>query len=185
MEEQIHTLFGLQLPSLRMSQKIPSSRDCSQMKPTTQFSNEFDILYSVQFSHSVMSDSATPQTAARQASLSITNSRNLLKLTSIESVMPSNHLILCRPLLLPPSIFPSISIFANQSILRIRWSSIEVSASASALPMNIQDLFPLGWTGWISLLSKGLSRVFSSTTAQKHQLFCTQPSLWSNSQIHT
>ena len=70
---------------------------------------------------SVMSDSATPWAAARQASLSITNSQSLPKLMSIESVMPSNHLILCRPLLLPPSIFPSIRVFSNESALRIRW----------------------------------------------------------------
>ena len=76
---------------------------------------------SVQFSCSVVSDFATPWTAARQASLSITNSWNLLKLVSIESVMPSNHLVLCHPLLLPPSIFPSIRVFSNESVLRIRW----------------------------------------------------------------
>ena len=76
---------------------------------------------SVQFSHSVVSDSATPWTAARQGSLSITNSQSLLKLISIESVTPSNHLILCRPLLLPPSIFPSIRVFSNESVLHIRW----------------------------------------------------------------
>ena len=171
---------------------------------------------------------ATPWTAARQASLSITSSRSLLKLMSTESVMPSNHLILCRPLLLLPSIFPSIRVFSNESVLRIRWpnywsfsfsispsdeysgliplggmsvfyiasivymcqsqppnssrlqsfpasgsfpmsqfftsggQSIRVSASASVLPVNIQDWFPLGWTGWISLQSKGLSRVFLS-----------------------
>ena len=75
----------------------------------------------VQFSPSVVSDSATPCTAARQASLSITNSWGLLKLMSIESVMPSNHLILCRPLLLPPSISPSIRVFSNESVLHIRW----------------------------------------------------------------
>jgi len=77
--------------------------------------------YSVQFSHSVVSDSATPWTAVRQASLSITNSQSLLKLMSIESVMPSHHLILCYPLLLPSSIFPSIRVFSNESVLRIRW----------------------------------------------------------------
>ena len=76
---------------------------------------------SFQFSHSVMSDFATPWNAAGQASLSITNSRSLLKLMSIELVMPSNHLILCRPLLLLPSIFPSIRVFSNQSVLHIRW----------------------------------------------------------------
>ena len=76
---------------------------------------------SVQFSRSVVSDSATPWTAARQVFLSITNPRSLLKLMSIESVMPSNHLILCRPLLLLPSISPSITVFSNESVLHIRW----------------------------------------------------------------
>ena len=106
----------------------------------------------VQFSHSVMSDSVTPWNAACQASLSITNFQNLLKLMSIESVMPSNHLILCCPLLLPPSIFPSIRVFSDESVLRIRWpKSIGVSASASVLPVNIQGWFPLELTGLISL----------------------------------
>ena len=124
---------------------------------------------------------ATPWTAARQASLSITNSRSLLKLMSIELVMPSNHLILCKPLLLLPSIrvFPLSQFFASGG------QSIGASASASALLMNIQDWFPLGLTSFISLLSKGLSRVFSNTTVQKHQFFSTQLSLWSNSHIHT
>ena len=120
-----------------------------------------------QFSHSVVSDSATPWTAAQQASLSITNFQNLLKLMSIELVMPSNHLILCCPLLLLPSIFPSIRVFSNESILCIRWPSIGVSASASVLPMNIQDWFPWGLTGLISLQSKGLSRVFSNNHISK------------------
>ena len=84
----------------------------------------------------------TPWTAAHQESLSITNSQSLLKLMSIESVMPSNHLILCRPLLLLPSIFPSIRVFSNESALCIRWPSIGVSASTSVLPMYIQDWFP-------------------------------------------
>ena len=97
----------------------------------------------------------TPWTTARQASLSITNSQSLLKRMSTESVMPSNHLKLCHPLLLPPSIFPSIRV--NESVLRIRWPKIGVSASALVFPMNIQDLFPLGWTGWTSLQSKGFS----------------------------
>ena len=113
---------------------------------------------------------ATPWPAICQASLPFTNSQSLLKLMSIESVMPSNHLILCCPLLLLPSIFPSIRVFSSESALRIRWPKYWVSASASALPMNIQGWFPLGLTGWISLLSKGLSRVFSSTRVQKHQM---------------
>ena len=84
---------------------------------------------------------ATPWTAARQASLSITNSQSLLKLMSIESVIPFNHLILCHPLLLPPSIFPSIKVFSSESVLCIRWPKYW-PASASVLPMNIQDWFP-------------------------------------------
>ena len=143
--------------------------------------------YSVQFS-SVQSLSrvrlfATPWIAARQASLSITNSRSSLKLMSIESVMPSSHLILCRPLLLLPPIPPSIRVFSNESTLHISGQSIGVSALASVLPMNTQDWSPLGWTGWISLKSKGLSRVFSKTTVQKHQFFGAQLSSQSNSHI--
>ena len=126
---------------------------------------------SVQFSRSVISDSAMPWTAAYQASLSITNSQSLLKLMSIEWVMPSNHLILCHLLPLLPSIFPSISVFSSQSVLPTRWPKYCSSASTSVLPMDIQDQFPLGWTGWISLHPKGLSRVFSNTTVQKYQFF--------------
>ena len=119
----------------------------------------------------------TPRTASRQASLSITNSQSLLKLMSIELVMPSNHLILCRPFLLLPSIFPSIRVFSNElALITSAGQSIEASALASVLPMNIQDWFPLGLTGWISLQSKAISRVFSDTTVQKHQFFGTQPS---------
>ena len=120
---------------------------------------------------------ATPWSAAGQVSLSITNSRSLLKFMSIESVMPSNHLILCGPLHLLPSVFPSIRVFSNESVLCIRCQSVRVSASTSVLPMNIQDWFPLGFISWISLQSKGLSRVFSNTTVQKHQLFSAQLSL--------
>ena len=117
---------------------------------------------------------------ACQASLSITNSRSLLKLMSIKSVMPSSHLILCRPQPLPASgSFPTSQLFASGG------QSIGVSASTSVLPMNTQDWSPLGWTGWISLQSKGLSRVFSKTTVQKHEFFSTQLSSQSNSRIHT
>ena len=89
------------------------------------------------------------------------------------------------PLLLLPSIFLSIRVFSNESVLHIRWPSIGVSASASVLPVNIQSWFPLGLTGLISLQSKRLSRVFSSTTVQKHQFFSAQFSLWSNCHICT
>ena len=112
---------------------------------------------------------ATPWTAARQASLCINNCQSLSKPTSIELVMPSNHLILCRPLLLLPSIFPSIRVFSNESALPSGGQSIGVSASTSVLPKNTHDRSPLGWTVWISLQSKGLSRVFSNTAVQKHQ----------------
>jgi len=114
---------------------------------------------------------ATPWTTAHQASLFITNSWSLLRLMSIKSVMPSSHLILCRPLLLPPSIFPALASFLMSQFYSSGGQSIGVSASASVLPMSIQDLFPLGWTGWISLQSKWLSRIFSNTTVQKHQFF--------------
>ena len=111
---------------------------------------------------------------------------SLFKLMSIESMMPSEHLILCRPLLLLPSIFPSIrERFFNESVLRIRWPK-NWSFSFSISPSNeYSGLISLGWTGWISLQSKGLSRVFSNTTVQKHQFFPAQIFLLSNSHIHT
>ena len=124
----------------------------------------------------------TPWTAAHQASLSFTISQSLLKLMSIESVMPSNHLILCHPLLFLPSASPSIGTSPMSQLFTSGGQSI--GASALVLPMTIQGYFPLGWTGLISLKSNGLSRVFSNTTVQKHQFFGTQPSLWSNFQIH-
>ena len=103
------------------------------------------------------------------------------KFMSTESVMLSNHLILCLRLLLP-SVFPRIRVFSNELALHIRWAKYW---SFSISPMNIQGLFPLGLTGLLSLQSKGLSRVFSSTTVQKHHFFGAQPSSWSNSHIHT
>ena len=110
----------------------------------------------------------TPWTAAHQASLSITNSRSLLKLMYGDAIQP-NHLILYRALLLLPLIFPSIRVFSSESVLCIRWPKIGASASATVLPMSIQDWYPLGLSSLISLQSKGLSRVFSNTTVQKHQ----------------
>src|SRR5574341_653069 len=100
---------------------------------------------------------------------------------SIESVMPSSHLILCRPLLFLPPIPPSIRVFSNESTLRMRWPKYW-SFSVSIIPSKeIPGLSPSEWTGWISLQSKGLSRVFSNTTLQKHQFFGAQPSSQSNS----
>ena len=120
---------------------------------------------------------ATSWTAAPQASLSITNSRSLLKLMSIESVTPSNHLILCCPLLLLPSIFPSIRVSSNESVLRIRWAKYW-TFSFSISPSNEHSgLIFLGRIGWISLESKGLSITFSNTRVRKHQFFSAQLSL--------
>ena len=124
--------------------------------------NHFDC--SVQFSHSVMSDSATPWTAASQASLSFTISQSLLELMSIELVMLSNLLILCHPLLLLPSVFPSIRVFSNELALRIRQPKYWSFSLASVLSTNIQGWFLLELTGLISLQSKELSSVFYSTT---------------------
>ena len=128
---------------------------------------------------------ATPWTTAHQASLSITNSRSPPKPMSIESVMPSNHFILCRPLPFPPQSFPASGSFHMSQFFLSGGQSIGVSASTSVLPMNTQDWFPLGWIGWISLQSKELSRVFSDTTVQKHHFFSAQLSSQSNSHIHT
>ena len=107
----------------------------------------------------------------------------LVKLMSIESVMPSNHLILCHPLLLPST--SASGSFPMSQLFALGGQSTEASASGSVLPMNIEDWFPLGLVGLIFLQSKGLWRVFSSTTVWKHQFFGAQPSLWSNSHIHT
>ena len=118
-----------------------------------------------------------PWTAARQASLSITNSRSLLKLMSIELVMPSSHLILCRPLFFSPSIFPSIRVFSNESVLCIRWPKYW-SFSFNISPSNEYSGLIFIRMDWLGLLAvQGLSRVFSNTTVQKRQFFSAQFSL--------
>ena len=120
-----------------------------------------------------------------QAPLSFTISWSLLKFISMESVMPSNHLILCWPLLLLPSILPSIRVFSSESTPRMRWPKYW-SFSFSISPSNEHPgLISFRMTGWISLQSKGLSRVFSKATVQKHQFFGAQLSSQSNSHIHT
>ena len=127
---------------------------------------------------------STPWTAEQQASLSITNPQSFLKLISIEMVMPSNHHIICFPLLLL-WIYPSIRVFSSESALGIKWPkywSFSFSISPSS---EYQDWFPLGLTGWITLQSKGFSSVFSNATVQKHQFFGDQLSSWCNSHIHT
>ena len=128
---------------------------------------------------------ATPWTAARQASLSITNSQSLLKLLSIELVMPSNHLISSHPLLFPPSIFPSIRVFSSELVLPIRWPKYWSFIFRTSPSINIQGWFPLGLIGLISLQFKGFSRVFSSTTVQRHQFFGAQSFLLSTPHICT
>ena len=125
----------------------------------------------------------TPWAAACQASMSITNSLSLVKLMSIKLVMPCNHLILCCPLL-PPSIFPNIKVFSNESVLCIRWPRYW-SFSFNISPSNEHPELVSFRMDWISLQSRGLSRVFSNTTFQKYQFFGSQLSLWSNSHIHT
>ena len=127
---------------------MPCSRGSSQSKDQIHVSSVWSLSHVQHF--------VTPWTIAHQASLSITNSWSLLKLMPIKLVMSSNHLILCHPLLLLPSIFPSIKVFSNESVLCISSQSIGASAPASVLRMNIQDWFPLWSTGLISLQSKGL-----------------------------
>ena len=117
---------------------------------------------------------ATPWTIACQAFLSFTISQSLLKLMSIVSMIPSNHLILCHPFFSCPQSFPASGSFPVSQLFTSSGQNIGLSASASVLPMNIQDWLPLGMTGLISLQSKGLSRVFSSTTIQKYQFFSAQ-----------
>ena len=174
-----------------------SSRGSSQPMAQTQFPpfqadsllSEPPRKYSVQFS-SVQSLShvqffVTPWITARQVSLSITNSQSLLKLMSIESVMPSNYLILCRLLLLLPPILPTIRVFSSESTLRMRWSK-HWSFSFSISPSNEHPGLISFRMDWLDLLvAKGLSRVSSNTTVQKHQFFGTQLSSQSNSHIHT
>ena len=126
---------------------------------------------------------ATPWIAARQASLSITNSWSSSRLTSIELVMPSSHLVLCCPLLLLPPVPPIIRVFSNESTLPMRWPKYW-SFSFSIIPSKKSQDWSSEWTGWISLQSKGLSRIFSNTTVQKQQFFGAQPSSQSNSHIH-
>ena len=174
-----HLLISwLQSPStvILEPRKINPVSSHSYLETRNYHETHFDISSSVQsLSHVWLF--VTPWTAALQASLSITNSQSLSKLMSIESVMPFNHLIFCHPLLLLPSIFPSIRVFQMSHLFSSGGQSIGASASTSVLPMNTQVWSPLGWTGWISLQSKGLSRVFSNTTVQKHQFFSVQLSL--------
>ena len=158
---------------------IQFSRGLQYARPPYQFS-------SVQFSCSVVSDSLQPHESQHARPPCSSPSPGVHSLTSIESVIPSSHLTLGRPLLLLPPIPPSIRVFSNESTLCMRWPKYW-SFSFSIIPSKkkSQGWSPSEWTGWISLQSKGLSRVFSNTTVQKHQFFDAQLSSQSNSHIHT
>ena len=126
----------------------------------------------------------TPWATASQVSPSFTVSQTLLKLMSIESVMPSSHLVLCRPLLLLPSIFPSIRVFSSESVLRIRWPKYW-SLNFNISPSNEHPGLISFRMDWLDLLAvQGTLKSLLQTTVKKHQFFSTQPSLWSNSHIH-
>ena len=127
----------------------------------------------------------TPWNAARQASLSITNSQSLLKLMSFKLVMPSNHLILCRPLLLLPSFFPSIRVFSNESVLCNRWPKYW-SFSFNIIPSNEPWGLISFRMDWLDVLAvQGTLKSLLQHHSSKHQFFSAQLSLWSNSHIHT
>ena len=158
---------------------------CLPLAASTSFPYYLINTFVVVQSHSRARLSATPWTAACLPSLSFTISLSLLKLMSFESVMPSNHLILCHPLSSDLQSFPASVSFPVSQLLASSGQSIGSSTSASVLPMNTQHWFPLGLIVWISFQSKGLLRAFSNTTVCKHQLFGAQFSLWSNSHIHT
>ena len=174
---QIRTLVG----------KIPHAVKCGQ-KQTKSKNKLTECFSSVQFISvqllSCVQLFATPWIAACQASLSITNSRSLPKLMSIEPVMPSSHLILCHPLLLSP-VLPDIRVFSSESTLCMTWPKYWSFSFSISPSKEHPGWSPLEWTGWISLQSRGLSRVFSNTTVQKHQFFGAQLSSQSNSHIHT
>ena len=164
-------------------------RVSEESSPTLQFksinSSALSFLFSSVQSLSRVQLFATPWIAAHQASLSIIISQSSLKIMSIELVMPYSHLILCRPLLLLPQSLPASQSFPMSQLFAWGGQSTGVSALASFLPKNTQGWCPSEWTGWISLQSKGVSRVFSNIIIQKHQFFGTQLSSQSNSHIHT
>ena len=170
------------MPKWLMSTEIINKQSSSRYLMWT-FGENVD---SVQFSCSVVSDFVTPWTAAHQASPYITNSRSLLKLMSTELVMPPNHLMFCRPLFLLPSIFPSIRVFSNESVLRIMWPQYW-SFSFSICPSDEYSGLVSFRMDWFDLLAvQGtLKSLLQHHTVQKHQFFGTHPSLWSNSHFHT
>ena len=164
----------LLLPSIPPSIRVFSNESALRIRWQHQFS-------SVPQSRPTLCDPMDCSTPG----FSVTISWSLLKLMSIQLGMPSNHLILCHPLLLLPPVFPSIRVFFSESVLHIRWPKYWSFSFSISSFSEYSGLIPLGWTGWIPLQSKGLSRVFFNTTVQKHQFFGTQLSLLSNSHIYT
>ena len=147
--------------------------------------NQISHPSSVQFSHSVLSDSATPWTVACQASLSITNSWSLLKLMSIKSVMPSNHLILCLPFLLLPLILPTIGVFSNESVIYIRWLRFGAQFQLFSSSNEYSELISFR-VYWFDLLEvQGSLKSLLQHHSSKASFFGAQFSLWTNSHIHT
>ena len=159
-----------------LGSKITADGNCSHEIQRNLFFGRRAMTNLVQFS-SITQSCSTLRIHELQVSLSITNSWSLPKLMSIESVLPSNQLILCLPFSSCPQSFPPSGTFQISQLFASGGQSTGVSASASVLSVNTQDWSPSGWIGWISLLSKGLSRVFSNTTVQKHQFFGAQLSL--------
>ena len=159
--------------SFTLHAEIIGLHQCSLIAHNSVTSTKACVTGSVQsLSHAWLF--ATPWITAHQASLPTTNSWSSPKLMSIKSVMPSSHLILGRPVSSWPQSLPASESFPMSQLFAWGGQSTGVSSSKSVLPMNTQDWSPLGWTGWISLQSKGLSRVFSNTTVQKHQFFSAQ-----------
>ena len=173
-----HTLTAYQQELMRYTTYLDQSKHTEKWSQI----NGHKIWLKELFSHQVISD-CNPVDCYTPG-FPVTVSQNLPKFMSITLVMPSSHLILCYPLLLCLRSFPASGSFPMSRLFASGGQSIGTSTSASNFPMNMQGWFPLRLTGLISLLSKGLSRVFSNTTVQKHKFFGTQPSLWSNSHIH-
>ena len=180
--------FSIKIKFVVCNRKFQSLYSCAYHENSDSLMVQYDSpVFSVQFS-SVAQSCPTLCDPMNHSTPDLPVHHQLPKFTQTHIhrvVMPSSHLILCRPLLLLPSIPPSIRVFSHESALRMRWPKYW-SFSFSIIPSKeIQGWSPSEWTGWISLESKGLSRVFSNTTVQKHQFFSAQPSSQSNSPIHT
>ena len=177
----VHYLEATSISSERVLKSIPVIADAGQLLEKTSSSSSSIVVVQ---SLSRVWPFVTPWTTARQASLTFTISQSLLRLVYwVSDVIQPSHPL--SPFSSCPQSFPASGSFPMNQFFTSGGQSIGASASASVLPMSIQDWFPLGWTGSFSLQSKGLSRVFFSTRVQKYPFFSVQPPLWSNSHIHT